>query len=96
MTTVVSEEIAKFAALAPRWWDPNGPMRPLHRMNPLRVGWIDQRIAPQSRLLDLGCGAGIAAEAFARRGHSVLGVDASAAMPAPQPRSSRRDCGAMR
>jgi 2-polyprenyl-6-hydroxyphenyl methylase/3-demethylubiquinone-9 3-methyltransferase len=78
MTTVVSEEIAKFAALAPRWWDPNGPMRPLHRMNPLRVGWIDQRIAPQSRLLDLGCGAGIAAEAFARRGHSVLGVDASA------------------
>ena len=78
MTTVVSEEIAKFAALAPRWWDPNGPMRPLHRMNPLRVGWIDQRIAPQSRLLDLGCGAGIAAEAFARRGNSVLGVDASA------------------
>lgn len=78
MTTVVSEEVAKFAALAPRWWDTNGPMRPLHRMNPLRVGWIDQRIAPQSRVLDLGCGAGIAAEAFARRGHSVLGVDASA------------------
>jgi 2-polyprenyl-6-hydroxyphenyl methylase/3-demethylubiquinone-9 3-methyltransferase len=57
-------------------------MRPLHRMNPLRVGWIDQRITarlnPPVRLLDLGCGAGIAAEAFARRGHTVLGLDASA------------------
>jgi 2-polyprenyl-6-hydroxyphenyl methylase/3-demethylubiquinone-9 3-methyltransferase len=82
MSTVDSSEIAKFGSLAPRWWDANGPMRPLHRMNPLRVGWIDERIGRHLqtpvRLLDLGCGAGIAAEAFARLGHDVLGVDASA------------------
>jgi 2-polyprenyl-6-hydroxyphenyl methylase/3-demethylubiquinone-9 3-methyltransferase len=47
-------------------------------MNPLRVGWIDARLPGPVRMLDLGCGAGIAAEAFARRGHTVLGVDASA------------------
>ena len=82
MSSASAEEIAKFGRLAPRWWDPNGPMRPLHRMNPLRVGWIDARITARLgapvRLLDLGCGAGIAAEAFARRGHAVLGLDASA------------------
>jgi 2-polyprenyl-6-hydroxyphenyl methylase/3-demethylubiquinone-9 3-methyltransferase len=82
MSTVDASEVAKFGNLAARWWEPNGPMRPLHRMNPLRVGWIDQRITARLpapvRLLDLGCGAGIAAEAFARRGHTVLGLDASA------------------
>jgi 2-polyprenyl-6-hydroxyphenyl methylase/3-demethylubiquinone-9 3-methyltransferase len=53
-------------------------MRPLHAMNPLRVEWIGSRLSAGARVLDLGCGAGIAAEAFARRGFDVLGVDASA------------------
>jgi len=81
LTSADTAEIAKFSRLAQRWWDPAGPMRPLHRMNPLRVAWIDDRIRARLpapvRLLDLGCGAGIAAEALARRGHDVLGLDAS-------------------
>ena len=82
-TNASPAELAQFDALAARWWDPNGPMRPLHRMNPLRVGWIVERIAARHpdpakvRLLDLGCGAGIAAEALARRGYDVLGLDAA-------------------
>jgi len=77
------DEVARFAALASSWWDPDGPMRPLHRMNKLRIGWIGDRISPRFpdaarvRLLDVGCGAGLAAEALARRGHDVLGVDAA-------------------
>lgn len=81
--TVSAQEVARFNALAARWWDPNGPMKPLHRMNPARIGWIDERIRqhfaePEGlRLLDLGCGAGLAAEALARRGYDVLGMDAA-------------------
>jgi 2-polyprenyl-6-hydroxyphenyl methylase/3-demethylubiquinone-9 3-methyltransferase len=82
MSSVDPLEINKFSKLAADWWNPAGPMRPLHRMNPLRVDWVDSRITARLggpvRLLDLGCGAGIAAEAFARRGHDVLGLDASA------------------
>ena len=79
--TVSAQEVAQFNALAARWWDPKGPMKPLHRMNPARIGWIDERIRrrfaePEGlRLLDLGCGAGLAAEALARRGYDVLGMD---------------------
>lgn len=80
--SVTPAEIARFDAMAAKWWDPNGPMRPLHRMNPLRTGWIEDRVRRRFgdggvRLLDIGCGAGIASEAFARLGHDVLGLDAA-------------------
>jgi 2-polyprenyl-6-hydroxyphenyl methylase/3-demethylubiquinone-9 3-methyltransferase len=81
-TNVSPDEIARFDAMAARWWDLDGPMRPLHRMNPLRVGWIAERAlrrhGPGARVLDVGCGAGIAAEALARRGFDVTGLDAAA------------------
>lgn len=90
--TMRGEEIAKFDALAARWWDPAGPMKPLHRMNPLRTGWIAERIARRHgrdpaapdalaglALLDVGCGAGLASEALARRGADVTGLDAAGA-----------------
>ena len=132
--SVSPEEVARFDALAASWWDPNGPMRALHRMNPARVQWIVERVGssggvglrpgaaraqdspspcgrglggggvcaiwrrplpptpsrkgrgslrpclPHSQpldLLDIGCGAGVAAEALARRGFDVLGLDAA-------------------
>jgi len=75
---VSQEEVARFSALAPRWWDERGPMRPLHAMNSLRTRWIDARLTLRpSRLLDVGCGGGLAAEALSRAGHDVLGLDAS-------------------
>jgi len=81
--SVDAAEVARFDALAGAWWDPEGPMRPLHRMNPLRVGWIHARVRARFggpvRLLDVGCGAGLAAEALAKRGHKVLGLDAAGA-----------------
>lgn len=69
-------EIARFAALATRWWDATGEFKPLHEINPLRANWIDER-APVAgrRLLDVGCGGGILAEAMARRGAQVTGID---------------------
>jgi 2-polyprenyl-6-hydroxyphenyl methylase/3-demethylubiquinone-9 3-methyltransferase len=90
-TTGLAEEIAKFDRLAETWWDPDGPMKPLHRMNPLRMGWIIERLAraagrdPKApdclaglSVLDVGCGAGLACEALAKRGARVTGLDASA------------------
>jgi 2-polyprenyl-6-hydroxyphenyl methylase / 3-demethylubiquinone-9 3-methyltransferase len=88
--TVDPGEIARFEAMAEAWWDPEGPFRPLHRMNPCRLGYVvDQVMAqhgrdPRSRraleglrVLDIGCGGGLLAEPMARLGAEVVGVDAS-------------------
>ena len=84
--SVSPSEIARFSELAERWWDPAGPMRPLHAMNDLRISWSLARLpAPaddrgtRRTLLDIGCGAGLASEAFARAGFDVTGLDASSA-----------------
>ena len=80
-SSVVTAEVARFDALAQRWWDPRGPMAPLHAMNPLRVGWVDKHVRDafgrNVRMLDVGCGAGLAAEALAKCGHDVTGIDAA-------------------
>jgi 2-polyprenyl-6-hydroxyphenyl methylase/3-demethylubiquinone-9 3-methyltransferase len=69
-------ELAKFSALAARWWDPDSEFRPLHRLNPLRLGWIDNLVALRGKtVLDVGCGGGILAEAMAREGAVVTGID---------------------
>ena len=87
--TVIASEIERFDRLSTTWWNSAGPMRPLHVVNGLRLAYIADRIerhfgrargAPLKglRLLDLGCGGGLLAEPLARRGASVLGIDASA------------------
>ena len=89
--TIDSAEIARFEAMAADWWDPDGKFRPLHRMNPLRIGYIRDRIcarlgrdplAPKPlaglSILDIGCGGGLLSEPMARLGARVTGVDAGA------------------
>ena len=80
MTTTANvdpTEIAKFEALAARWWDPNSEFKPLHEINPLRAGWIDEYSAVAGKtLLDVGCGGGLLTEAMAWRGaQTVKGID---------------------
>lgn len=73
---VDAREIAKFEALASRWWDADGEFRPLHEINPLRANFIDEHSpVAGKRLLDVGCGGGILAEAMAQRGATVTGID---------------------
>jgi len=87
--TVDAEEVERFNSLAATWWDPDGPMWPLHRLNELRAGYIQQQISRWRRsalnrsclplaglrVLDIGCGGGLLSEAMAERGAAVTGID---------------------
>lgn len=88
--SVDSAEIAKFSAMAAEWWDPSGKFAPLHKFNPVRLGFIRQTAAAHFgrdgralrpfeglRLLDIGCGGGLLCEPMARLGFAVTGADAS-------------------
>jgi 2-polyprenyl-6-hydroxyphenyl methylase/3-demethylubiquinone-9 3-methyltransferase len=74
---VDAAEVAKFGALAHRWWDPESEFKPLHAINPLRLDWIDKVTGGLAgkRVLDVGCGGGILAESMALRGANVTGID---------------------
>ena len=75
-TNVDPAELAKFSDLAHRWWDKESEFRPLHQINPLRLDWLSQFSPPQGKqVLDVGCGGGILADALARKGAQVLGID---------------------
>jgi 2-polyprenyl-6-hydroxyphenyl methylase/3-demethylubiquinone-9 3-methyltransferase len=79
MSNVDASELARFAAVAQRWWDPLGEMRPLHDLNPVRLSYVEQAMPLQGRLIvDVGCGGGLLSEAMAQRGAQVTGLDLSA------------------
>jgi len=90
-SSVDPREVERFARMAAKWWDPRGPMAPLHKLNPLRVGYIRDRAAERFgrdvklmgclkglRILDIGCGAGILSEPLARLGAELVGIDPAA------------------
>jgi 2-polyprenyl-6-hydroxyphenyl methylase/3-demethylubiquinone-9 3-methyltransferase len=89
-STLDQDEVARFAALAEEWWNPSGPLKPLHRLNPLRLiylkdaickkfgrDWKDAHALDGLTVLDVGCGGGLAAEPLARMGAAVTGIDPS-------------------
>ena len=77
-SNVDEREIAKFDAMASRWWDPEGECKPLHEINPLRLNYIDERVGLSDRdVVDVGCGGGLLSEAMAQRGARVTGIDLS-------------------
>src|SRR5262245_35227363 len=89
-SSVDSAEIERFSKLASTWWDPRGPMAPLHKLNPVRLGYIRDKATahfdrdPKKldclkglRMLDIGCGAGILSEPLARLGAQMVGADPS-------------------
>src|SRR5262245_4432492 len=91
-STVDDAEVARFSAMASEWWNPRGKMAPLHKFNPVRVGYIRDRAAERFdrdakrldslkglRILDIGCGGGLLCEPLARLGAEMVGVDPSEA-----------------
>ena len=71
-------ELAKFSELAHRWWDLESEFKPLHQINPLRLGWIQEQVTLNGlRVLDIGCGGGILSDSMARVGATVTGIDLS-------------------
>ena len=79
-SNVDTAEVAKFDAMAQRWWDRQGPSKPLHDLNPLRLQYIDRAVSlAGKRVVDVGCGGGILSEAMAQAGAHVLGIDLSQA-----------------
>lgn len=84
-TTADPEDIARFGAIGESWWDETGPMKPLHRMGPVRLSYIRDRICAALNkkslkgvsILDIGCGGGLIAEPLTRQGAKVTGIDAS-------------------
>jgi len=81
--TVDADEVEQFSRIASEWWNPHGKFKPLHDLNPTRIGWIKNRIQDSGfriqdiHLLDIGCGGGLICEPMARLGASVTGIDAS-------------------
>ncbi len=76
MSNADPAELQKFGELAHRWWDPNSEFKPLHEINPLRLGWIDSKAAlAGKKVLDVGCGGGILAESMAALGADTTGID---------------------
>jgi 2-polyprenyl-6-hydroxyphenyl methylase/3-demethylubiquinone-9 3-methyltransferase len=75
---VDQSEIAKFSALAHRWWDPNSEFKPLHAINPLRLNWIKSFVNLEGKkVVDIGCGGGILAESISQSGADTTGIDLS-------------------
>jgi 2-polyprenyl-6-hydroxyphenyl methylase / 3-demethylubiquinone-9 3-methyltransferase len=79
-STIDAAEVRQFDSIGDHWWDENGPMRPLHRLNPLRLAYIRDALHPLKgrTVADIGCGGGLVAEPLARMGATVTGVDAGA------------------